>query len=161
MPNSFSVSAYIENESSILLVKHVKQQAWVPIGGRLEPDETPFNAMEREVREETGFVLGADFRPIPIRSFELGLNDLVGMLAYEEHEVLPSGRHMCFSYLLHSRHRHLASCAEYTEVRWLNWPQFSAISRHPGPTLLDGVAIPHNVVKLLSRCFSYLHGSGW
>jgi len=161
MSKKFSVSAYLENESAILLVEHVKQKAWVPVGGRIEENETPFEAMVREVSEETGFSIGKECEPIPIRSFELGLNDLVGMLSYDQHAVLPQGVHMCFSYLLHTRYRNITKCAEYTNVRWLNWPEFSAITRKNGPPLLNGLEIPPNVVKNLSRCFSILHGSGW
>jgi 8-oxo-dGTP pyrophosphatase MutT (NUDIX family) len=161
MSKKFSVSAYLENESAVLLVEHVKQKAWVPVGGRIEENETPFKAMTREVREETGFTLGEEYEPIPIRSFELGLNDLVGMLSYEEHEVLPQGVHMCFSYMLHTRHRNITKCAEYTSAYWINWPEFSAITRMNKPPLLYGLAIPPNVVKNLGKCFSILHGGGW
>ncbi len=142
-------------------MEHVKQKAWVPIGGRLEPNESPYEAVNREVSEETGFFLGIDYNFFPLRSFELGLNDLQGMLSYDEHGVLPNGMHMCFSYMLHSRHRGIQKCAEYTNVRWLNWPEFSAITKKAGPALLDGLEIPPNVVKILSRCYSVLHGGGW
>ena len=159
--NNFAVSAYIENESSILLVKHKKQQAWVPIGGKIEPNETPAIAVVREVREETGLIVGTDCEFIPTRSFELGLTDLTGMLAYHEYSSKPGGMHMCFSYILHSRHRNIVACDEYTETTWLNWPYFSAIASKKESVTFNGVPIPPNVVKLLYRCFSCLHGSGW
>lgn len=142
-------------------MEHVKQKAWVPIGGRIEPNETPFEAVIREIAEETGFSIGKDYGPMPLRDFELGLNDLVGMLSYDEHEVLPSGLHMCFSYMMHSRHRGIVKCEEYTNVRWLNWPELAAITKKNGPALLDGLELPHNVVRILNKCFRILHGSGW
>lgn len=156
----FSVSAYLENESSILLVKHVKQQAWVPVGGRLELNESPLDALIREVREETGRIFGKDCAEIPTNSHDLGFGKMPGLVCYEEHPVLPDGVHMCFSYFVHTRHRALAYCDEFTDRFWLNYPQFSALRiDDEGHKYLYGVAIPPNVVQILSKCFGLLHGA--
>lgn len=46
----------------VLLVRH-RVRGWVPPGGTVEPGETPRNAAERELREETGVV--GDLLPVP------------------------------------------------------------------------------------------------
>lgn len=156
MTKKFAVSAYLENESSILLVK---QQAWAPVGGCLEPGESPLDALVREVREETGLIYGRDYAEFPDGSHDLGFGQMPGLICYEEHPVLPDGRHMCFSYFGHTRHRNLAPCEEFTDCFWLNWPQFSELRDDEGIKHLDGLVIPTNVVRILSRCFGLLHGA--
>ena len=47
------VAGYIFNENKTLLVLHKKLKMWLPIGGHIETNETPDNALEREFKEET------------------------------------------------------------------------------------------------------------
>lgn len=56
--------AFSQDERSVLLIEKIKP-AWQAglhngIGGKIEPDETPIDAMVREMREETGLVTTAD-----------------------------------------------------------------------------------------------------
>ena len=51
----FTSSGYLVHDAEVLLVNHRKYQMWLPIGGHIEPDEDPVEALYREVREETGF----------------------------------------------------------------------------------------------------------
>ena len=54
---------YIENEGKYLLIHRVKKKndenegKWIGIGGKLEPGESPFDCVRREVYEETGLKL--------------------------------------------------------------------------------------------------------
>jgi len=50
----FVASAWIVHEDKILLVYHKLLQAWLPVGGHIELDETPDEALLREVKEECG-----------------------------------------------------------------------------------------------------------
>ena len=50
----FCSTAFIIDNDRILLVNHKKQKMWLPIGGHIEENETPDQAVEREVKEETG-----------------------------------------------------------------------------------------------------------
>lgn len=50
-----SVTAVVFDEDSrVLLVKHSNGGVWVPPGGAVDPDESPVDAVVREVWEETG-----------------------------------------------------------------------------------------------------------
>ena len=50
----FTASALIVQDNKVLLVFHKKLQVWLYPGGHIEDNETPDQAVVREVKEETG-----------------------------------------------------------------------------------------------------------
>lgn len=50
----FIVNAYIVHDSKVLLVHHKEFNKWLPVGGHVELDEDPEEAIYREVKEESG-----------------------------------------------------------------------------------------------------------
>ena len=46
---------YLVNENKVLLTFNKRLQTWIPIGGHIEPGETPEEAIKREVKEESAF----------------------------------------------------------------------------------------------------------
>ncbi|HTL69705.1 MAG TPA: NUDIX domain-containing protein [Candidatus Eisenbacteria bacterium] len=50
----FVVSAFIVHRGKVLLVYHNSYDEWLPIGGHIELDEDPEEALYREIREECG-----------------------------------------------------------------------------------------------------------
>lgn len=50
------VLAVVVEDGEVLLVRNRWSDGWVPPGGKIEPDESPPAAAEREVEEETGVV---------------------------------------------------------------------------------------------------------
>lgn len=54
MNKEFTATAYIVKDNKVLLLYHAKHQKWLPPGGHIEPNETPVEAVKREVLEETG-----------------------------------------------------------------------------------------------------------
>ena len=112
---AFSVAIFCRNGGAILLVKHKRLGAWLPIGGEMEAGETPLEAARRELREETGLEgvfpsgLGVDGTPS-------------GFIGYEEHPAGSKGLHMNFAFVADVSTRTLAPCPEYTDVRWVTEP---------------------------------------
>ena len=54
---------YLEYNNSYLMLhrtkkkKDVNKDKWIGIGGKFEANESPFDCVKREVREETGFIM--------------------------------------------------------------------------------------------------------
>jgi 8-oxo-dGTP diphosphatase len=113
MRRAFSVAIFCRHEGEILLIKHKRLGTWLPVGGELEPGETPLEAARRELREETGLEgtfpagVGVDGTP-------------PGLIGYEEHAAGSKGLHLNFAFVADVPSRALAACDEYTDVRWVD-----------------------------------------
>jgi 8-oxo-dGTP diphosphatase len=90
---AFSVAIYARQAERVLVIEHKRLRTWLPVGGELEPGETPLEAARRELREETGLV--GTFRVL------VGALDGVppGLLGYEEHAAGTKGMHMNFVFV--------------------------------------------------------------
>lgn len=54
MKTDLTIGAYIIHNEKLLLIFHNKLQIWLPPGGHIEANETPDEAVKREVQEEVG-----------------------------------------------------------------------------------------------------------
>jgi 8-oxo-dGTP diphosphatase len=63
-----AVIALIEHEGDILMGQRKDSGKWTSPGGCVEPKETPWDALIREVKEETGLVV-TDYKMVDV-SFE-------------------------------------------------------------------------------------------
>ncbi len=109
---AFSVAVFCRNHGEVLLIRHKRLATWLPIGGEIEPGETPLEAARRELQEETGLEgifptgLGVDGTP-------------AGLIGYEEHAAGSKGLHMNFAFVADVSSRILAPCDEYSGVLWV------------------------------------------
>jgi 8-oxo-dGTP pyrophosphatase MutT (NUDIX family) len=109
---AFSVAVFCRNGGAVLLVRHRRLGTWLPVGGEIEPGETPLEAAQRELREETGLSgrfptgLGVDGTP-------------AGLIGYEEHLAGAKGLHMNFAFAADVSSRELVRCDEWDDARWV------------------------------------------
>lgn len=54
MKTDFVVAGFIFHNGRLLLVHHKKLNLWLPVGGHIEKNEAPDDALLREIKEETG-----------------------------------------------------------------------------------------------------------
>jgi ADP-ribose pyrophosphatase YjhB (NUDIX family) len=54
MKTDLTVAGYILNNNKTLLIYHKKIGLWLPVGGHIEENETPDEALTREIKQEVG-----------------------------------------------------------------------------------------------------------
>jgi 8-oxo-dGTP diphosphatase len=125
---AFSVAIFARNGGAVLLIRHRRLGTWLPVGGEIEPGETPLESAIRELREETG--LAGVFPP------GLGVDGAPpGLIGYEEHQAGSKGLHMNFAFVADVATRELAPCDEWSEARWV--------------AETEGIDCPENVRQLV------------
>jgi 8-oxo-dGTP pyrophosphatase MutT (NUDIX family) len=115
----FVVSVFIVRRGKVLLVDHRRYDEWLPIGGHVELDEDPEEALYREIREECGLKVRLLTSAPAIR--HPGVKPLPTPSYMDAHRISASHRHVAFIYFaaaasarvkLHTR--------EHREFRWFS-----------------------------------------
>jgi 8-oxo-dGTP pyrophosphatase MutT (NUDIX family) len=119
---AFSVAVYARHGDTVLVIEHRRLQTWLPIGGELEPGETPLEAAVRELREETGLV--ADWAALQ------GALDGVppGLIGYEEHPAGSKGLHMNFVFVARVGATSVTPNEELVSWRWVGRAELAELS---------------------------------
>lgn len=112
MRRAFSIAVYPRLGERVLLIKHKRLGTWLPPGGELDDGETPLEAAERELREETGLV-----GVFPITSDVVGTPR--GLVGYEEHIAGSKGMHMNFVFVADVTTDVVQPNDEFGEWRWV------------------------------------------
>lgn len=70
----FTAQAFVVHKNRVLLHKHSKYDVWIGVGGHIELDENPNQAVIREVKEEVGLdielIPPSYFKPLKIDGYE-------------------------------------------------------------------------------------------
>lgn len=109
---TFSVAIFARHAGRILLIAHERLQRWLPVGGELEPGETPLEAASRELFEETA--LHGRFTRLPLLD-----GAPRGLIGYEEHPAGSKGLHMNFAFVADVDSTEVVSNGEFGKHEWV------------------------------------------
>lgn len=116
----FVVNAFIVHQNKLLLIHHKKLKTWLPVGGHIELDEDPEEALYREVNEECGLkikVLGTK----PILKGRLYTKSLLVPNYMDIHDYDDKHRHIALHYFAISKTNKVKLAErEHNEIRWFS-----------------------------------------
>ena len=115
----FVISVFIVHRDKVLLIYHKKYSEWLPIGGHIELDEDPEEALYREIKEECGLKVRilAETPPIAHR----GVKPLPTPSFVDVHRIDSRHKHIAFVYFgTSSGSRVKLHTREHREFRWLD-----------------------------------------
>lgn len=113
----FVVSIFIVYHEQVLMVHHPRYNKWLPIGGHIELNEDPEQALYREIEEECGLkveVLGCKpkFEPNDARS-------ILPAQYIEVHEANLPHEHIALIYFARAKSDKFILSNEHTDMKWL------------------------------------------
>ncbi|MFI5412568.1 MAG: NUDIX hydrolase [Candidatus Micrarchaeales archaeon] len=119
------VCAIIVADNKVLLIHHAKLKKWLPPGGHIDENETPDQAVVREVKEETGldFIL-SDYGPVRSTA------DIIERTAVPFHTNVHNvgdHDHYCSYYLGTVKSTEAKINKESTDMRWVNMKDFESL----------------------------------
>ncbi|MCB9799134.1 MAG: NUDIX domain-containing protein [Candidatus Omnitrophica bacterium] len=92
----FVVSVFIVHKNRVLLIHHKKYDRWLPIGGHIELDEDPEQALYREIREECGLKVKILAAKPPIA--HPGVKPVLTPSYVDVHAINRTHKHIAFVY---------------------------------------------------------------
>jgi len=124
MRKDFVATAFIVRGQKVLLVKHKKLGLWLPVGGHIEPGETPGEAMHREVLEESGLkvdVLGGQCIECSDENVSMLLMPHHMQIELIKHAKEEAHHHIDLIYFCKAKEgRERLNRAEALEIRWFS-----------------------------------------
>jgi 8-oxo-dGTP diphosphatase len=116
----FTVEAFIVCDGRVLLRMHDKYDIWLSIGGHIEIDEDPVEALHREVMEEVGLVV--EILSETVAPFDESFYELPRPFALGRHRISEEHEHVTLVYLARTT-SHVISPATgepESDTRWLS-----------------------------------------
>jgi 8-oxo-dGTP pyrophosphatase MutT (NUDIX family) len=117
----FTVTAFIVKDNKVLLRFHDKYKLWLGVGGHIELDEDPVEALFREVKEESG--LKIEILSEGRKEFPDGTNDLFLPAFINRHSTGNGHEHIDFIYVARALTEDINPSSEEesegVEFKWL------------------------------------------
>lgn len=139
----FVVTAFIVHRGKILLVHHKRLDKWLPVGGHIELDEDPEQALFREIEEETG--LRAEC--LTVLSDKPNIKDTSNKILYtpnflDIHQITSQHRHVGLIYVLASMSDQIRLLStEHNHIEWFNPQQLVNLELSPAISFYAQTAI--------------------
>ncbi len=111
------IGAFVIHNGKLLLVHHSKLDKWLPPGGHMEPNETPDEAVKREVKEETG--LDVKFMMKEEVPKDRNIIEQLALPFYANVHNVGDHNHSCLFYLCRPNHDRVKISNESKSYRWV------------------------------------------
>lgn len=116
----FVVVAFIVHNNKVLMVHHKELKMWLPVGGHIEPEEDPEEALFREIEEEAG-LKPSDIEILSSKP-ELKSSETKFLFTpafVDIHKISETHRHIGFTYFAKSKTEKIRLAEqEHHEIRW-------------------------------------------
>ncbi len=113
----FVVDIYIVYKDKVLLIHHKELKKWLPIGGHIELDEDPEEALFREVKEECGLEIEVLGEKPKVQS--KGTKFLYSPVFLDIHDISDTHKHVGLYYFAKAKSDNVVlNKKEHNEIRW-------------------------------------------
>ncbi|MDA1337645.1 MAG: NUDIX domain-containing protein [bacterium] len=117
----WTVDAFLVHKRKVLFIFHKKLQKWLPLGGHVELDENPDEALLREIKEESGI------EDVEVLAFKPNVNiedprrKFLYTPAYVDiHPINEKHDHIGLIYFVRAKTDNVQLAKEeHAEIRWL------------------------------------------
>ncbi len=145
MKTDLVVAGYIFHDNKVLLIHHKKLKLWLPVGGHIDENETPDDALLREIKEETGLDVEI------INQSNLGIaGNTIRNLALPFHVNVHSvgdHNHCCFFYVCKTKNSQMIKLNK--EINNYKWFSREDLSESRVPSDVRSIAL--NGFKIIER----------
>lgn len=115
--NDFTVHVFIVYDNKVLLINHKKMKMWLGIGGHIELDEDPDQALFREVKEECGIDIELLSNKPNVES--KGTKFLYTPAYSDIHEINEKHKHIALVYFAKAKSdQFIHNQEEHIDIRW-------------------------------------------
>ena len=115
----FVVSIFVVHRGKVRLVYHKKYREWLPIGGHVELDEDPLQAVYREVKEESGLKVRLLAKAPDIH--HPGVKPLPTPDYVDVHRIGKGHKHIAFIYFAVCKNSRVRlHTREHREFKWVS-----------------------------------------
>jgi 8-oxo-dGTP pyrophosphatase MutT (NUDIX family) len=114
----FVITVFIVHGGKVLLVNHPRYNKWIPMGGHIELDEDPEEALFREIKEETGLEV-----EILSKKPEIDQHDTKFIYTpryIDVHEASAPHKHIALVYFAKAKNNKHRLSDEHKAIKWLS-----------------------------------------
>ncbi len=130
----FTVETFIVHKNKVLLRMHDKYYIWLSIGGHIELDEDPVQAVVREAREEVGLNIKIAGSSPTLPDDKSGYQCLIAPRYLGSHNVNETHKHIVFVYFAVSDSDAISQSSmehERMETRWVTREELEDMNLRP------------------------------
>ena len=113
----FIIVAYVVYKDRVLLVHHKELKKWLPLGGHIEIDEDPDQALIREIREESDLEVEIFGEKPELES--KGVKFLYPPIFLDIHDISKTHKHISLTYFAKAKSENVRLAErEHHDIRW-------------------------------------------